>query len=125
MKPTCKTCNRELEYSGTGRIPSFCSDKCRVKYHRDHKRQPKHQVDQFRIRTDGTTQNWAFICPVCGKEMQRKRKYCSARCRQKAYRQRNEKYVYFSSYDRETWGTEKLNRLKETDYTFGELVKND
>lgn len=36
-KPTCKRegCNNPVEYKNTGRIPDFCSSRCRLKHWRE------------------------------------------------------------------------------------------
>lgn len=77
----CKVCGDVLFYEGVGRKSVFCSTKCRVKWHRL-----------------GTTANPFYHgsrvyweCQVCGKRLVSNKKYCSDKCRQKAYRLRRSK----------------------------------
>ncbi len=126
-KIRCKTCNKEIERHPfqAGQPVKYCSDECRVRYARHHRRIAKNQVEQPAFFPSIGRQNWFFACVSCGAELRNRRKYCSPRCKQKAYRQRNEKNTYWDSYDRITPGVEKINRLKETEYTFGELIRDE
>ena len=74
----CPTCGRRFPRNTRGRPKEFCSQECRLRYHRKH-------ADPTNWKSARTA-----VCPVCGKEFtasreyNRKRKYCSHACANKA-----------------------------------------
>lgn len=90
----CLYCNAFFVPRLKGSPQKFCSAKCRVYWHRMQDNPADNQYHEVVFKsnvTDFEKKAAVYICANCGKRMHRKKKYCSAACKQAVYRSRKEK----------------------------------